>query len=435
MFNLARQGAVALGAVALLGLTIALPGRESPDAGELQALRARPNEQLTIHTLGPGQTLGELLSQELSGNDQRAVLLAFSEHASPRRMRVGTEITLRRKPEDGWLRGVDVDLSPDLTVRLTRTELGWRSRPITTPIFVDTVSASGAIEDVLWNAVSNNPGLRSMTPGDRALVIHRMDQVFQWQVDFSRQIQVGDVYRFVFERQVRPDGSMKDGRLLVAELATGGKELRAIYFDPDGDGQGTYYDADGESVRRAFLKKPLQFRRISSRFSGSRFHPVLKRWRSHQGVDYAAASGTEVMSTADGVVVFRGRNGGYGNMVDVQHSNGFVTRYAHLRGFGPGVRNGTRVSQGQVLGYVGMTGLATGPHLHYEMRRRGRAIDPLAVELPPGDPVPDDAWDEWTDARDQRLALLAGVSDHAGRTIAEVTQASLAREAESPAVH
>ena len=417
-----HQAAIAGGAVLLLGLTVALPGRASPDAGLIAPLRAQPNETLTIHELRHGETLGGLLSRELSPEDQRAVLLSFSEHASPRRMRVGTEIAFRRRPEDRQLRAVDVTLSPDLTVRLTRDALGWNSRPIETPVFIDTVAASGAIEDVLWNAVSNNPGLRSMTPGDRALVIHRMDQVFQWQVDFSRQIQVGDVYRFVFERQVRPDGTMRNGRLLAAQLETGGRSLQAVYFDPDGDGKGTYYDEEGQSVRRAFLTKPLQFRRISSRYSRSRFHPVLRRWRSHQGVDYAAASGTEIMSTADGVIAFRGRRGGYGNVVDVQHANGFLTRYAHMKAFGPGIRTGVRVTQGQVVGYVGMTGLATGPHLHYEMRRRGTAIDPMSVELPPGDPVPEEVWEEWIAARDQRLALLSAVADDArARTIADVT--------------
>lgn len=430
MSRMPLKAGLILGAFAVLGLTVALPGRVAPDAGTLAPLRAVPDEVLKIHALRQGETLGELLSRELDGSEQRAVLLAFSEHASPRRMRVGTEITLRRHPENGWLRGIDVELSPDLTVRLNRGELGWRSKQMVTPVFVDTISAAGAIEDVLWNAVSNNPGLNSMTPGERALIIHRMDQVFQWQVDFSRQIQVGDVYRFVFERQVRPDGTMKDGNLLAAELETGGRVLQAIYFDPDGDGKGTFYDADGQSVRRAFLKKPLQFRRISSRYSRSRFHPILKRWRAHAGVDYSAASGTEIMSTADGVVVFRGRKGGYGNAVDVQHPNGFLTRYAHMKGFGPGIRSGARVTQGQVLGYVGMTGLATAPHLHYELRRRGEAIDPMAVDLPPGDPVPEEVWEDWIGARDQRLAMLGTVVESApGRTISEVTRKSLADDA------
>lgn len=430
MSRLPTKAAMIVGAFAVLGLSVALPGRTAPEAGMLAPLRAVPDEVLNIQALRQGETLGELLSRELDASEQRAVLLAFSEHASPRRMRVGTEITLRRHPENGWLRGVDVELSPDLTVRLSRGQLGWRSKQMVTPVFIDTIAAAGAIEDVLWNAVSNNPGLNSMTPGERALLIHRMDQVFQWQVDFSRQIQVGDVYRFVFERQVRPDGTMKDGSLLAAELETGGRTLQAIYFDPDGDGKGTFYDADGQSVRRAFLKKPLQFRRISSRYSRSRFHPILKRWRAHAGVDYSAASGTEIMSTADGVVAFRGRKGGYGNTVDVQHPNGFLTRYAHMKGFGPGIRSGVRVTQGQVLGYVGMTGLATAPHLHYELRRRGDAIDPMAVDLPPGDPVPEEVWEEWIGARDQRLTLLGTVVEQApGRTIAEVTRESLAEDA------
>jgi murein DD-endopeptidase MepM/ murein hydrolase activator NlpD len=185
---------------------------------------------------------------------------------------------------------------------------------------------------------------------------------------------------------------MRRGHVLAAELVNQGKAFHALWFDPNDDGKGTYYDLDGESVRRAFLRKPLEFRRISSRFSGGRFHPVLKRWRAHRGVDYAADTGTPVMVTGDGVVQRRENAGSCGNMVQVRHALGFVTRYCHLSRFARGVYVGSRVSQGEVIGYVGMTGLATGPHLHYEMIRRDRHVDPLAIELPGGDPVPTDSW-------------------------------------------
>jgi murein DD-endopeptidase MepM/ murein hydrolase activator NlpD len=321
-------------------------------------------------------------------------------------MRAGTEISLRYLPEDDHLRGVDVALTPDETVRLSREPLGWRSELIETPIYIDTLFASGEIETVLWNAVVRNPVLSELTFEDRNNLIDHLDQVFQWQVDFSRQIRVGDTYRFVFERQVRPDGSMRAGKLLAAELVNSGTAYHAIWFDPNGDGSGSYFDLEGESVRRAFLLKPLAYRRISSRFTNSRYHPILRTWRSHRGVDYAADAGTDIMATSDGVVIHRGFDSSYGNSIQIRHPNGFVTRYAHMRAFRGGIVVGSRVKQGEVIGYVGATGLATGPHLHYEMLRGGRHIDPLSVDLPAGDPVPSQDRVRWRAEMGVRVALL-----------------------------
>ena len=300
-------------------------------------------------------------------------------------------------------------MNSDETVRLARTEAGWASETIRTPTYVDTVFAAGEIETVLWTAVVRNPKLQGIPVADRNRLIDYLDRVFQWQVDFSRQIRVGDTYRFAFERQVRPDGSMRTGRLLAAELVNQGTAYHAIWFDPNGDGEGSWFDLEGKSVRRAFLLKPLEYRRISSRYTSGRFHPVLQRWRAHRGIDYAADRGTPIMATSDGVVVHRGPNGGYGNLVEIRHPHRFRTRYAHLSHFRSGVNVGTRVRQGQVIGYVGATGLVTGPHLHYEMIRSGRQIDPLSVDLPAGDPVPSENRLQWNRERNVRLALLESI--------------------------
>ncbi|MDH3423841.1 MAG: M23 family metallopeptidase, partial [Gemmatimonadota bacterium] len=259
------------------------------------------------------------------------------------------------------------------------------------------------------NSVVQNASLETLTFADRNSLIDHLDRVFQWQVDFSRQIRVGDTYRFAFEREVRPDGSMRAGHLLAAELVNQGTPFHAIYFDPNGDGQGSYFDLEGQSVRRAFLLKPLAFRRISSRFTNSRFHPVLQRWRAHRGVDYAADAGTEIMATADGVVIERGRDSSYGNTIRIRHGNGWVTRYAHLQSFKSGVVVGSRVRQSDIIGYVGMTGLATGNHLHYEMLQSGQFKDPLSVDLPAGDPVPSENRMQWLEKRTVRMALLESI--------------------------
>lgn len=413
----------------LLGVALAsCSWGDAPDAGELDPIYARPAEDIEILKLGRNETLGELLSGSVDANEQYSLLLAFREQASPRRMRVGTEITLRFRPEDHWLRRVDVALDRDQTVRLNRDMVaGWSSQLVETPVYLDTIFAAGEIRSSLWNAVVGNDALDGLPDGDRAGLIDRLDKVFQWQVDFSRQIRVGDTYRFAFEREVRPDGSTRGGRLLAAELVNGGTPYYAVYFDPNGDGEGSYFDLDGKSVRRAFLMKPLEFRRISDRFTNARYHPILKKWRAHKGVDYAADAGTPIMATGDGVVVSRGMTtGGYGNLIEIRHPNGFRTRYGHLRGFARGLHVGSRVHQGDVIGYVGMTGLATGPHLHYEMIRSGRQVDPLSVKLPAGDPVPSQARAQWQEAMSARVALLETIPG-AGpvRTTAQIAQADV----------
>ncbi len=397
--------AAALGFAFLLMLWLA---PEAPEVGPLDPIRATPPERVEVVRLRSGQTFGEVLGRASVGwNEQNSLLLAFREQANPRRMRDGTEIALRWLAEGDRLRGVDVTLSKDETVRLLRDEAGWSADLVVTPVTVDTLFGSGAVEDALWSAVLANPELAHLSAPDRAWMVNRLDQVFQWQLDFSRQVRAGDTYRFVVEREVRPDGTMRSGHLVAAEYVNQGTAFRAVWFDPNGDGEGTYYDEDGKSVRRAFLTKPIPLSRISSRFSNARLHPVLNTVRAHRGVDFAAPSGTEIMATGDGVVITASRQGDLGNLVEVRHPNGWVTRYGHLSRYGPGIRVGTRVRQSQIVGYVGMTGLATGPHLHYEMRQRnGTALDPLSVQLPPGDPVPAEALGRWVLESRARLALL-----------------------------
>ena len=189
-----------------------------------------------------------------------------------------------------------------------------------------------------------------------------------------------------------------------------GTPYHAIWFDPNDDGEGSYFDLEGNSVRRAFLLKPLAYRRISSRYSNARLHPILRTWRAHRGVDYAADAGAEVMATSDGVVIHRAWKGSFGNTVEIQHPNGFVTRYAHLSAFRSDVKLGSRVRQSEIIGYVGMTGQATGNHLHYEMmKRNGEHMDPLAVDLPAGDPVPSDDQARWGKELMMRVNLLESI--------------------------
>jgi murein DD-endopeptidase MepM/ murein hydrolase activator NlpD len=387
--------------------------------GPLPALLAAPAEEEVVRELGRGETLGQILSEELGFDEQEALLDAFREEASPRRLRVGTRVVFRQR-RDATPVAVEVALNRDESVRLTPAREGWTGTTVTVPVLTDTLLLAGRIEEgqSLWTSVMSAGELGAMPRNDRAELVDALDRVFQWQLDFSRQVRRGDSFRVAFERQVRPDGSMRDGVVVAAEFVNRDTPFRALFFDPNGDGKGSYFDLEGNSVRRAFLLKPLSFRRISSRYNPNRRHPVLNTVRAHRGVDYAASTGTPIWATADGVIQHRGPLGGLGNAVVIAHANGFTTRYGHMSGFARGIAVGRRVSQGDVIGYVGMTGLATGPHLHYEMIRNGRHVDPLAVELPDGDPVPTDARARWLAEMRPRVALLSSVPQPRGVRIA-----------------
>ena len=403
-----RRLAAFIALLALGGVFVIFSKGDVPTIGLVEPVYASVPEQVETLELAKDQTLGDLISGTLDANEQYSLILALRERVNPRRLRAGTEIAFRwLKGDPPQLRLIDITLSADETVRLVPTAAGWDSDLVRTPVLTDTVWASGEIESSLWNAVVVNEGLDQVNPTDRAKLILDLDDVFKWQIDFVRQIQEGDFYRFAFEREVRPDGSMRSGHVLSAELLNRGRSYTAIWFDPNGDGDGTYYDPDGNSVRRAFLRSPIELQyRISSRFTNSRFHPILKTWRSHKGVDYAAESGTPVQATGNGVLVRRERESTYGNLIEISHPNGWSTRYAHMSAFAQGLGVGSRVKQGDLIGYVGMTGLATGPHLHYEMRIHGGPEDPLSIDLPAGDPIPRDQWDKWELQNKVRLALL-----------------------------
>lgn len=405
-------GAV-LGLVATLvfGSILAFGGEDIPDVGLLSPLYARPAERVVVRTLARGETVGEILLTAMDANDRYSLLLAFREQASPRRMRPGTEIAfhwLESGDSEGEApRRVDVTLNRDETVRLTRTPAGWDSEKILTPVHADTIFASGEINGSLWNSMERDEELQVLDAADRARLIDELSNIYQWQVDFIMDIRNGDYWRVAYEREARPDGTTRSGRILSAELVNRRRSFTAIYFDPDHDGQGAYYDFDGKSVKAMFLRSPIRFSfRISSRFSNSRFHPILKRWRAHRGVDFGGvAEGTPIQSTGIGTIQRREWSESYGNWIEIRHANGYSTRYAHMSRFQVGLGVGSAVTQGQTIGYVGQTGLASGAHVHYEMRQRGQALDPLTLDQG-GDPVPAEERGEWEAQRGDRFALL-----------------------------
>ena len=215
----------------------------------------------------------------------------------------------------------------------------------------------------------------------------QLADIFSTDIDFHRDLRKGDRFMVVYEVLHHEGEPVKSGRVLAAEFINQGKTHRAIYFE-NAHGEGGYYTADGKNIRKAFLRTPIEFSRITSGFSQARFHPILKQWRAHNGIDYGAPAGTRVRATADGVVEFAGRHqGGYGNLVVLRHQSKYTTWYGHLSGFAPGIRKGGRIVQGDVIGYVGATGLATGPHLHYEFRINDVHQNPLRVVMPEAPPI------------------------------------------------
>ena len=214
----------------------------------------------------------------------------------------------------------------------------------------------------------------------------QLADIFSTDIDFHRDLRRGDHFSVVYEMYYDRSEPARAGRVLAAEFINVGKLYRAIYYQQEGK-PGGYYTPDGRNIRKAFLRSPLEFSRITSGFSNSRFHPILRQWRAHKGIDYAAASGTRVKATGDGVVEFAGRDGSYGNLLVLRHQSKTTTWYGHLSGFASGITRGARVSQSQVIGYVGATGLATGPHLHYEFRINDVHQNPLRVVVPAAPPI------------------------------------------------
>jgi murein DD-endopeptidase MepM/ murein hydrolase activator NlpD len=210
--------------------------------------------------------------------------------------------------------------------------------------------------------------------------------IFGWDIDFALDIRKGDQFALLFEEMYLDGEKIDNGNILAAAFVNQGKTYKAVRYT-DKSGRTDYYSPDGKSMRKAFLRTPVEFSRVSSRFNLKRKHPVLNRIRAHKGVDYAAPRGTPIKSTSNGKIVFRGKKGGYGNTIIVQHGTKYSTLYAHMSKFRGGLSKGTRVKQGQIIGYVGSTGLATGPHLHYELRINGVHRDPLRAKLPGAEPL------------------------------------------------
>lgn len=320
--------------------------------------------------------IGVLMTHKVRRSEIQEVLDSVREKRIFSRIRAGRRFEVRKK--DGEFREFVLQLDNESRLRISRTPGGaMRATKEAIPYSIDVVRIQSRIHSSLYHAIADG--------GGSPVLVNKLSDIFAYVIDFHKDLQSGDQVEVLVERKHIQDEFTGYGRILAAEFIVRNRRHTAVYFEHGG---GRYYNFEGESLRRAFLRSPLRYTRISSRFSSRRFHPLLKRYRPHFGVDYAAPRGTPVHAVADGVVAWVGRKSQAGKTIKLRHGGGYRTAYLHLYRYARGIRKGRQVLQGQVIGYVGSTGLSTGPHLDYRITRRGRYLDPLKAELPKGMPLP-----------------------------------------------
>lgn len=407
-----RRGVLAatlpfVGVVAAFGIAPNTVTEKIPVTSIVEEVRLAPTTPAAIteetywreERIQRGDTLAGLLTR-LRVEDQDAFrFLRSAPDARPLRQMLPGRVLRARTSEDGRL--LDLRYSNGGTLLTVKSEgSGYRVTEQAVQLERRVLMKSGDIKSSLFGATD----AAQLSDG----VANQLAEIFSTDIDFHRDLRRGDRFMVVYELFFDAGEPVKSGRLLAAEFVNQGKTYQAIWFQHP-DGQGGYYTLDGKNIKKTFLRSPLEFSRITSGFTTARFHPILQRWKAHTGVDYAAATGTGVKATADGVVEFAGRQGGYGNVVVLRHQKKYTTLYAHLSGFGRNARPGARISQGEVIGYVGSSGLATGPHLHYEFHINDVYQDPLRAAMPEALPITPEyraAFEATTRPMWQRIGLL-----------------------------
>ncbi len=272
----------------------------------------------------------------------------------------------------------EYDIDRDEQLIISREADNFAIEKVPIPYTTEVVRVRGTIESSLFEAVT--------ATGESDILAMNLADIFAWDIDFILDIRQGDSFQALVEKRFREGQPAGYGRILAADFTNQGATFQAFLYQ-DGDRRADYYDASGQSLRKAFLKAPLSFSRISSGFTMRRFHPITKTWKAHPAIDYAAPPGTPIKSVGDGVIIRKGYTRGNGNFVKIRHNSSYETMYLHMKGFARGIGQGKRVAQGQVIGYVGSTGLATGPHLCFRMFKNGAPANPSRVKAPAAQPV------------------------------------------------
>ena len=323
----------------------------------------------TLSTLFEKVGLPSTLASEILASDKQAKQFT--------RLKRGQKLEFELDP-DGQLTQLHSKVSDLDSISLSKNAKGYTFSRTTAKPTVRSAYVHGVINSSLSQSAARAGLSHSLTMD--------MASVFGYDVDFAQDIRQGDEFDVIYEQKVVNGKAVGNGPILSARFTNRGKTYTAVRYT-NKQGNSSYYTADGNSMRKAFIRTPVDFARISSRFSMGRKHPILNKIRAHKGVDYAAPRGTPIKAAGDGKVLLAGRRGGYGNTVIIQHGNSYQTLYGHMQGFAKGVKTGGSVKQGQVIGYIGTTGLSTGPHLHYEFQVNGVHVDPLGQKLPMADPI------------------------------------------------
>jgi len=400
-------------AVALIGgATVGLMRRH----GLLGGLRTAPAlmvfaapVETIADTLKRSETVSQLFQRRGVTDVNWPAVAQAVRNFQPGRLKAGLVFLFQQRHGAAAPHAVAARMSRDERLLLTRVadhwdasveRIAWRAEPLV--VDGSITRDANSVYDAMDNAVSD----AVLSREERSQLVWGLADVYDWEVDFARDLQPGDRFHVVAERLVSGEGEVRFGRVLAARLDLSSKRLYAFRFD-SGD-KPAFWDENGRSLQRDFLRSPLRYRRVSSRFSTSRWQPILHYYRAHLGTDFAADYGTEVRSVGDGVVAFAGREGGYGNLIEVRHPRGFETRYGHLSRFADGIHAGVRVEQNEIIGYVGSSGLSTGPHLHFEVRANGRAVNPLRQlgGAAPGAPIAADRRAAFAKEKARLLQLL-----------------------------
>ncbi len=368
---------------------------KSPPLPEPQQEHTNPPGKENKETIKQGETISDILDRyNLSPTEIHKLL----EDAKPvydlAKVRAGNEIKIFTSPDDEIVH-IEYALNRENYLCLEKNGESYKAEIKKIPYVIRIEMIWGVIEDNPINAISKeNEG------GQLAILL---EEIFAWDIDFYADIRQGDSFKIIFEKKYLENEFVGYRHIIAAEFTNQGETYRAFRYSYPDSGKTDYFDVNGNSLRKEFLKSPISGARITSRFTHSRLHPVRKVWRPHYGVDYAAPVGTPVRATADGSISYAGRDGANGRMVRIRHKNGYETLYLHMRRYGKGIKQGMKVASGQIIGYVGASGEVTGPHLDYRIKHRGRYINPLAYRFRPVEPLKKEYLESFQNEAEQYL--------------------------------
>jgi murein DD-endopeptidase MepM/ murein hydrolase activator NlpD len=417
-------GVVALLAVAALYFTSPLPPAAIRPAGEVlqqAGVVSTPSWREHRDTVRRGESLMSVLARGGVSEMVAREAIRTAKMLDMRRIPAGMQILFRSNPADTMPSEIVLGLAVDRLLHIRRVDSTWVAEEERLPWKTDTIVVSGTIRTTLYEGI-DSATIDVLPENARRQLTWKLADIYEYRVDMSRDLQVGDAFRVLIARDLGPNKAVRMGNIVAASMTLSGKTTEAVRFR-SAKVSGDFFDQNGKSMRAGFLRNPVQFRRISSRF-GMRRHPILGVMRQHQGTDFAADAGTPIRAVGDGVVTRAGWSGGYGNLVEIRHPNGIVTRYGHMRRIATGVYPGARVTIEQTIGEVGSTGLSTAPHLHFEVLVRGVQANPrVALGTGASAPLPQSERLAFAAVRTQVLALLESPALFASVDSATVTQA------------